>query len=68
MWLCYNLYLNFVHAILYYNCFIFIQYGLHDVSIVIIGNKCDLEDKRVVPMELGEQVGLSKVSAFMFNA
>ena len=32
------------------------QYGLQDVSMVIIANKCDLELKRIVPKELGEQV------------
>ena len=33
-----------------------LQYGLQDVCVVIVANKCDLELKRVVPKELGEQV------------
>lgn len=38
---------------------IILQYGLQDVGMVIIGNKYDLERKRVVQKELGEEVGAS---------
>ena len=40
---------------------IILQYGLQDVSMIIIGNKCDLERKRVVPVEFGEQVDYNYV-------
>ena len=38
---------------------IILQYGLQDVGMVIIGNKYDLDRKRVVQKELGEEVGAS---------
>ena len=35
---------------------IILQYGLQDVGMVIIGNKCDLDHKRVVKKKYGEEV------------
>ena len=32
------------------------QSGLHDVPMVIVGNKCDLNDRRIVPKQNGEKV------------
>ncbi len=35
-----------------------VQEGLDDVSVVIVGNKADLEDMRVVPEEAAAQVSV----------
>ncbi len=44
--------LGIVHLILYCS----MQAGLLDVSLLIVGNKSDLEDRRTVPTENAEQV------------
>jgi len=37
--------------------FLICQYANPDVQKVLAGNNCELEDKRQVPREKGEQVG-----------
>lgn len=36
--------------------FYFFQHANEDVERMLLGNKCDMEDKRVVPKAKGEQV------------
>lgn len=36
--------------------FFFSQHANEDVERMLLGNKCDMEDKRVVPKAKGEQV------------
>lgn len=43
--------------ILHYVLF-FLQHANEDVEKMILGNKCDMEDKRVIPKEKGEAVSL----------
>lgn len=36
--------------------FFHLQHANEDVDRMLLGNKCDMEDKRVVPKNKGEQV------------
>lgn len=36
--------------------FYFFQHANEDVERMLLGNKCDMDDKRVVPKAKGEQV------------
>lgn len=44
-------------------CFVFVcsQHANEDVERMLLGNKCDMEDKRVVPKAKGEQVRTLKM-------
>lgn len=44
------------------NLFLF-QHANEDVERMLLGNKCDMDDKRVVPKGKGEQVRVSRVSS-----
>lgn len=39
-----------------YNNFVRFQHANEDVEKMILGNKCDMEDKRVIAKEKGEAV------------
>lgn len=40
--------------------FFFLQHANEDVEKMILGNKCDMEDKRVVSKDRGEAVSFSQ--------
>lgn len=37
-------------------CVCLLQHANEDVERMLLGNKCDMEDKRIVPKAKGEQV------------
>ena len=47
-------------------CFIF-QHANEDVEKMILGNKCDMEDKRQVSKDRGEAVSLSLYQELFFD-
>ena len=40
------------------------EHANEDVEKMILGNKCDMEDKRVIPKERGEAIGKGKRNVF----
>lgn len=61
-----NFYLSFpissVSVLTGYKCIIVVfQHANEDVERMLLGNKCDMEDKRIVPKAKGEQVSLANL-------
>ena len=40
------------------------EHANEDVEKMILGNKCDMEDKRVIPKERGEAIGKENRNVF----
>lgn len=51
--------------IIYYYCNIFLQHANEDVEKMILGNKCDMEDKRVVNKTRGEGIAREHGISFL---
>lgn len=45
-------------------CLVSFQHANEDVERMLLGNKCDMEDKRVVPKAKGEQVSIAQKLAY----
>ena len=42
-----------------------VQYAGHDIPLVLVGHKCDLEERRVVSHEEGEKMAATMGAAFL---
>lgn len=49
------------------NSHFLLQEGLTNISIMVVGNKADLEELRLVPKEMAEQVSESALPPMMDN-
>ena len=41
------------------------QYAGHDIPLVLVGNKCDSEERRVVSQEKGRRMAINIGAAFL---
>lgn len=55
----------FITNIIFFFFFFFLFKDTDDVPMVLVGNKCDLEDERVVGKELGKQLAQQFNCSFM---
>lgn len=53
---------------IFFIIYLFFQHANEDVEKMILGNKCDMEEKRVVSKERGEAVSIHLQFSLHFNA